>query len=376
MVNAFFFDSINGDRSYSADDFATAFGVFLQNGVIPDEDGYYGLSISGTNYSVLNPGKAVIEGHFIDVPVSEPITNIPAGNYNGMVVLRLDVTGERNCTVVVRNDRVPQQNANIWELPLYNVVVAGGIITSIEDIRQGGGALAQTTSKLKGVSNLPIILKSYNQKSWSIQRMGDGSLHFVPSSSVGGEDWDYTKKFHITDNGSFRATGAGFVDGNFDTAGFSYFRNNMLLTKDTSGLELKVNSVADNHQIGLRVTPTGNYMDSVTSNYGAFKNLYIRASKVISNCYFSTTAAEIGWCGIGARVLDNVTNSVAGVGVSFRQVRETVPSSITLTTYSSNAEPGEITAGMITNMGFWLSVLGNNSGVETYLYWRGLYTTV
>lgn len=374
-INAYFFDSIAGDRTYSAGDFADAFNTFLQTGVVPDETGYYGLTVTGAQYDILNPGKAVIEGHFVDVPTSESITDIPVGTYDGMIVLRLDTTGDRNCTVRVRNDRIPQQDPSVWELPLYNVVVTNGVITSATDIRTGGGALAQLTSKLRSVSDAPIIMKKPGHKSWSIQRLEDESLYFVPSSSVDGEDWDFTDQVYITEAGSLVASGNVYARANLDVTGTSTLGSNLTMSRDATGIEFRIISIADDNQMRLKTTANGGYLDCATSNYSSFKKFFIRAPEMQTTGFFSTTGQESGFCGVGARVMDDVTFNVAGVGVSFRQRRVSVPNSITLAPLASNTSVATVTGSMITNEGFWLAINGLNTGAPTYLYWRGTYTT-
>lgn len=144
VINAYFFDSVDGDLKYSAADFAKAFGVILQTGVLAKESGGLdlGLVIGGTNYTTIYGGKAVIEGHFIESTVGVTIT-VPAGSYNGLVVLRLDILDSRTATFEVRTDQTPQQDSAIWELPLYEVSVTNGKINSYVDVRVQGGAVAK-----------------------------------------------------------------------------------------------------------------------------------------------------------------------------------------------------------------------------------------
>lgn len=144
VINAYFFDSNNGDLTYSAVDFAKAFGIILQTGVIAKEAGGLdlGFVLGGTNYTTVYGGKAVIEGHFIESTVGVTLT-VPPGTYNGLVVLRLDITDSRTATFEVRTDQTPQQDTSIWELPLYEVIVTNGVIGSQYDVRVQGGAVAK-----------------------------------------------------------------------------------------------------------------------------------------------------------------------------------------------------------------------------------------
>lgn len=146
-ISSFFYDSVNGDRPYSAGDFAKAFGVILEDGVIPKDDtGALGLDLGGTGTTALNTiyaGKATVQGHFVEVDDTEILTP-PAGSYSGMVVLRVDISTARIASLAVRTDQTPQQDASIWELPLYNVTVTNGVISAItSDLRVQGGAIAK-----------------------------------------------------------------------------------------------------------------------------------------------------------------------------------------------------------------------------------------
>jgi hypothetical protein len=142
-INSYFYDSVDNDRPYSAGDFAKAFGIILSDGVIQkDETGALGFDIGGTNYTTIYAGKATVQGHFVEIPDTEILT-VTGGTYSGQVVLRVDYSDTRIATLVVRTDRVPQQDAAAWEMPLYNVSVTNGIITAVTDMRIQGGAVAK-----------------------------------------------------------------------------------------------------------------------------------------------------------------------------------------------------------------------------------------
>ena len=146
-ITSYFYDSVNGDRPYSAGDFAKAFGVIIEDGIIAKDDaGTLGLDLNPLN--TINAGKATVQGHFVEIDGTEILTP-PAGDYSGMVVLRVDITTARNATLAVRTNQTPQQDSSIWELPLFNVTVAGGVITAItSDLRVQGGAMAKPPANM------------------------------------------------------------------------------------------------------------------------------------------------------------------------------------------------------------------------------------
>jgi hypothetical protein len=148
-INSYFYDSVAGDRVYSGADFAKAFGIVLDDGILPKDDtGTLGFDIGGTNYTTIYAGKAVVQGHFVEVSDTEILT-VPTGSYSGQIVLRLDISGERRASLVVKTDQTPTTDANaLWEMPLYNCTVTNGVITSVTNIRVQGGAWSKTAANV------------------------------------------------------------------------------------------------------------------------------------------------------------------------------------------------------------------------------------
>lgn len=141
-IRSYFFDSVDGDRLYSASDFASAFGIGFETGVLirESEGGNLGFDIGGTNYTTIYEGKAIIEGRFVEIIGTETVV-VPAGSYSGQIVIRMDADDIRSAEIVVKTDQAPIQNVNFYELPLYNCTVSSGLITNVTDIRIQGGAV-------------------------------------------------------------------------------------------------------------------------------------------------------------------------------------------------------------------------------------------
>jgi hypothetical protein len=141
-ITSYFFDSVAGDRPYSAQAFSQAFDIVFENGVLIREavGGTLGFDIGGTNFTTIYEGKAIIEGHFVEVTGTETLV-VPAGTYAGQVVIQMDFDNTRDAKIVVKMDRVPIQSASFYELPLYDVTVESNIITAVTDKRYQGGAV-------------------------------------------------------------------------------------------------------------------------------------------------------------------------------------------------------------------------------------------
>lgn len=145
-INSYFYDSVNNDRPYSGADFAKAFGIICEDGVIiSDPDGSMGFDMTGTGNTTITAGKAVVAGHFVENDANYIVT-VPGGSYSGMVVIRVDIKDTRMASIVIRTDQIPQQDDAIYELPLHNVTVSNGAITAHSDVRAQGGAIASLPS--------------------------------------------------------------------------------------------------------------------------------------------------------------------------------------------------------------------------------------
>jgi hypothetical protein len=159
-INSYFYDSVTGDRPYSAQDFSRAFDIAFETGILIRETvgGTLGFDIGGTNFTTLYEGKAIIEGHFVEVTGTETLV-VPAGTYSGQVVIQLDVDDQRIAKIVVKTDQTPIQSASFYELPLYDATVVNGVITAVTDKRYQGGAVPNNHNQpISTVTGLQALL--------------------------------------------------------------------------------------------------------------------------------------------------------------------------------------------------------------------------
>jgi hypothetical protein len=182
-INSYFYDSVNNDRPYSAQDFARAFGIGFETGFLIRETkgGRFGFDIGGTNYTTIYEGKAIIEGHFIEVTGTEILT-VPSGTYSGQIVIRLDADNERSASIVVKTDRTPIQTPALYELPAYDVNVANGIITGAIDKRYQGGAVPNNhRHKQDEIEGLENMVYYFYRDGGAYLQVGDYSIALTPS---------------------------------------------------------------------------------------------------------------------------------------------------------------------------------------------------
>jgi hypothetical protein len=145
MEKSGFFNSNNGDRVYTADDFAAYFGDLVSNGIFyRNADNLRVTAATGMNVTVL-PGTAWINGyHYANTtPLDLPITTADGVNPRiDRVVLRWGNVARSISLAVISGNPAPTptppgvtRNADIWELGIGTVyVVRGALSISTENI--------------------------------------------------------------------------------------------------------------------------------------------------------------------------------------------------------------------------------------------------
>ncbi|APQ67772.1 hypothetical protein RSJ8_2879 [Clostridium botulinum] len=142
MEKSFVFNSINGDRRYKAEDFASYFASFIGDGIFPNPS--TGLQVIDNNdMSVaVQAGKGWIKGYFyqntddfiLKVDVADSLLN-----RIDRVVLRLDYN-KRAVNLFIKKGTFAsspvapllQRDADIYELGLADIYVRAGVISIIQ----------------------------------------------------------------------------------------------------------------------------------------------------------------------------------------------------------------------------------------------------
>ncbi len=142
MEKSFVFNSINGDRKYKSEDFASYFASFIGDGVFPNPS--TGLQVIDNNdMSVaVQAGKGWIKGYFYQ-NTDDFILKIDLAdsllNRIDRVVLRLDYN-KRAVNLFIKKGTFAsspvapllQRDADIYELGLADVYVRAGVISIIQ----------------------------------------------------------------------------------------------------------------------------------------------------------------------------------------------------------------------------------------------------
>ena len=179
-INSYFYDSVGADRPYSAKDFSNAFDILTETGFLIRETygGSFGFDIGGVNNTTIYAGQAVVQGHFVEVTGTEILT-VPSGTYSGQVVIHVDTNDTREATLVVKQDRIPIQTDSLYELPIYDVAVTNGVITTVTDKRFQGGAVPNNHNHKVEEINGNLVTFFYRDNGVYLQ-VGDYSIALTP----------------------------------------------------------------------------------------------------------------------------------------------------------------------------------------------------
>ena len=142
METSSFFNSVNGDRIYSAIHWADYFSSFVENGIFLTRDGQLGInpSVSNEMNVFLQPGKAFINGYFykndelmrIDLQPSDSLKN-----RIDSIVIQWNLS-ERSIKAKVRSSELaenpvsvtPTRTEEIYELVLFEIFIPKGSKTT------------------------------------------------------------------------------------------------------------------------------------------------------------------------------------------------------------------------------------------------------
>lgn len=158
-VLSFFHNSLNGDRTYEADDFAKHTSAIIGDGVVE------GLKVTYTSaYAyTIDTGKAIVMGRSVinDAAIATAIAT-PVNGAIHSVIVRMDIAA-RQATIETIVGTTYQDDNAIKEIPLATILVGTNTLT-ITDKREyapyKSGNLSLETSQLKyetDAINMPVI---------------------------------------------------------------------------------------------------------------------------------------------------------------------------------------------------------------------------
>lgn len=149
MEKSSFFNSVSGDRTYKAEDWASYFASFITNGVFPDPSTGLQVVVNDDMSVYVKAGKAWINGYFYNNTTDLSVTLATAdGQLNRIdrIVVRWDLTN-RIISAQVKSSAFSaypsapalERDADIFELALADVYVSAGVTeilqSNITDLR-------------------------------------------------------------------------------------------------------------------------------------------------------------------------------------------------------------------------------------------------
>lgn len=148
-ITSGFFDSVNSDRLYDADQMSTYFEGLISDGVYENVGERFVVTSANDGMKVnVGSGRALLRSHWIKNSASETLTLDPSDVAQAridVVCLRLD-TSARAITIAIKKGTAtagsptydpPTRTSGVWELYLASVLIGKGATqpTSITDLR-------------------------------------------------------------------------------------------------------------------------------------------------------------------------------------------------------------------------------------------------
>lgn len=137
-----FFNSVNGDRKYKAEEWAEYFSSFIGNGVFPSPATNLMVQASSNMILTVKAGKAWINGYFF---YNTTDTNIQLDTADGVlkridrIVIRWSLKNRNIIIEVKKGDYAStpvapdlQRDADIYELAIADVLVNNGVIEIVQ----------------------------------------------------------------------------------------------------------------------------------------------------------------------------------------------------------------------------------------------------
>jgi len=137
-----FFNSVNGDRKYKAEEWAEYFSSFIGNGVFPSPATNLMVQANSNMILTVKAGKAWINGYFF---YNTTDTNIQLDTADGVlkridrIVIRWSLKNRNIIIAVKKGDYAStpvatdlQRDADIYELAIADVLVNNGVIEIVQ----------------------------------------------------------------------------------------------------------------------------------------------------------------------------------------------------------------------------------------------------
>lgn len=196
-----FFNSVNGDRKYKAEDFAEYYSSFLSNGIFPLPASGLQVQINELMSVKVLPGKAWINGYYF-CNTAEEILNIDTADgvlkRIDRIVVCLDFL-KRNITLNVKKgslSSIPtapalQRDADKYELALADIFISNGItsitsnmITDQRNTEKLCGTVTQTVETIDIHNLTKHLTDASNPHNVNLKQVGGSNTNLL-------DNWDF-----------------------------------------------------------------------------------------------------------------------------------------------------------------------------------------
>lgn len=193
MEKSSFFNSVNKDRKYKAEDWAEYFSSFIGNGIFPNPSNNLMIEVSSGMTLKVNVGKAWINGYFYyNTDDFFIVLDNPDGVLKRIdrIVLRWDKT-ERKISVEVKKGTFAsqpvapdlQRDADAYEIGLADIFIDNGVVnlsqSSVTDLRQNKaycGLVTGTVNQIDGTGLFSQYDSIFNDWFENIKETLDGDV--------------------------------------------------------------------------------------------------------------------------------------------------------------------------------------------------------
>lgn len=263
-----FFNSVNGDRKYSAKDFAEFFASFIGNGVFPNP--YTNLQVMANNDMTVTvkPGKGWIDGHIVINDDDHILQIDPADgllNRIDRVVARYVVV-DREIRIEVKkgifssSPEAPalQRDSDAYELGIADIVVNKGAVS----ISQANITDTRMSSELCGIVHGLIeqidLTTLFNQyQDWIVQKKGEFDTDLIDYTNLKHNEIDGIIADFQSDFMAWFTTIQGILDENVaGNLALMIGDTSKLKTDDKSSLVNAVNELFTNVSDGKEMIAT------------------------------------------------------------------------------------------------------------------------
>ncbi|MGH4125091.1 MAG: hypothetical protein ACREV6_19420 [Clostridium sp.] len=259
MEKSSFFNSINGDRKYKANDFAEFFNSLLTNGVLPNPSTNLQVIANNNMTITVKMGKAWINGkiYINDSDLILPVS-VADGVLNRIdrIVIRLD-TLARNIKIIVKKGTfasvpvapVLQRDADFYELGIADIYIARGATSisqaNITDLRLNSVYCGWANSLMQ--ADTTALFNQYQD--WLNNRQAQYNKEVIDWTAEKHADfttWEATSKQTYTDVLNKEVIDVAKIETDFQASFTAWFNaiKGQLSTDAAGNLQLEINDLS------------------------------------------------------------------------------------------------------------------------------------